>query len=302
MAEDVLFDKRADGVAIVTLNRPDSMNAMGDKLMPMLADYLHQCMWDKDVRAVVLTGAGRAFCAGGDVKEMGLRPGGGQRRPPSEGGEKSDPSASSGQAPSASSGQSDGQAASIISGLDAAVAGLRESQFQTSYVLHTMPKPTIAMVNGAAVGAGMSLALACDIRIASDKARFSTAFRNVGLAGDFGGSFFLQRLVGAGKARELYFTAEMLDAAASLELGIVNRVVPHDELEAEAIGFASKLAAGPTLTFARMKQNLNLAEHTDLKTLMDYEALNMRLSGMSNDSREAVRAFIEKRDAKFTGR
>ena len=276
MADDVLFEKRPDGVALVTLNRPDSMNAMGGKLMPMLGDYLRQCAWDKEVRAVVLTGAGRAFCAGGDVKEMG------QRRPPSEGG-------------------NDGTPRSIMGGLDEAVAGLQESQMRTSYALHTMPKPTIAMVNGAAVGAGLSLALACDLRIASDRARLGTAFRNVGLSGDFGGSFYLQRLVGSGKARELYFTGEIFDAEAALGLGMVNRIVPHDQLAEETLAFAAKLAAGPTLTFARMKQNLNLGERGDLKMLLDQEALNQRLTGMSNDSREAVRAFIEKREAKFTG-
>ncbi len=281
MADDVLFDKRTDGVGLITLNRPDSMNAMGGQLMPMLVQYLDQCVRDPEVRAVVLTGAGRAFCAGGDVKAMG------QRRPPSEGGSGSE--------------GADGARPSIISALDEGVAGLRESQLRTSYVLHTMSKPTIALVNGAAVGAGLSLALACDIRIASDKARFGTAFRNVGLSGDFGGSYFLQRLVGAGKARELYFTAEMLDAETARELGIANRVVPHDKHEEEGLAFASSLAAGPTRTLARMKENLNLAQQVDLKTLLDQEALNMRLSGMSNDSREAVRAFIEKREPKFQG-
>ena len=276
MAEDVLFEKRADGVGLITLNRPDSLNAMGGQLMPMLAQYLDQCVGDGEVRAVVLTGAGRAFCAGGDVKEMG------QRRPPSEGGD-------------------DGTPRSIIGGLDEAVAGLQESQMRTSYALHTMPKPTIAMVNGAAVGAGLSLALACDLRIASDRARLGTAFRNVGLSGDFGGSFFLQRLVGPGKARELYFTGEIFDAEAALGLGMVNRIVLHDQLAEETLAFAAKLAAGPTLTLARMKQNLNLGERGDLKMLLDQEALNQRLTGMSNDSREAVRAFIEKREAKFTG-
>jgi 2-(1,2-epoxy-1,2-dihydrophenyl)acetyl-CoA isomerase len=278
MADDVLFEKRADGVALITLNRPDSLNAMGGQLMPMLARYLDQSARDREVRAVVLTGAGRAFCAGGDVKQMG-------QRPASGGGDGGD----------------GGAPPSIIGVLDEVVAGLRESQMDTSGVLHTMPKPTIAMVNGYAVGAGLSLALACDLRIASDQARFGTAFRNVGLSGDYGGSLFLQRLVGSGKARELYFTAEMVDAEEALRLGMVNRVVPHDQLETETLAFAAKLAAGPTATYARMKENLNLAAHVDLKTLMDHEALNMRLSGMSNDSREAVRAFIEKREPKFQG-
>jgi len=293
MADDVLFEKRPDGVGLVTLNRPDSLNAMGGQLMPMLWQYLEKCSFDREVRCVVLTGNGRGFCAGGDVKEMGRRPstGSGQGPAPPEAG-AGDPSTGSGQ---------DGTPRSTVGEMDAAVQGLRESQMRTSYVLHTMPKPTIAAVNGYAVGAGFSLALACDLRIASEQAKFGTAFRNVGLSGDFGGSYFLTRLVGMGKARELYFTAEMLDAEEALRIGLVNRVVPHDRLADETLAFASKLAAGPTGTYARMKANLTLAGHADLRTLLDQEALHMRLSGLSNDSREAVRAFIEKREAKFSG-
>ncbi len=276
MADDVLFEKRPDGVAIVTLNRPGSLNAMGGELMPMLAKYLSQCAHDAEVRCVVLTGAGRAFCAGGDVKQMG------QRRAPGEDGDGGPPH-------------------SIISELDAAVAGLRQSQLDTAFALHTMPKPTIAMVNGHAVGAGLSLALAADLRIASDRAKLGTAFRNVGLSGDYGGSHFLTRLVGSGKARELYFMAEIVGADEALRIGMVNRVVPHERLAEETLALAAQLAAGPTITYARMKENLNLAEHADLRTLMHQEALNMRLSAMSDDSREAVRAFIEKRQAKFSG-
>ncbi|OGO50745.1 MAG: hypothetical protein A2148_03360 [Chloroflexi bacterium RBG_16_68_14] len=275
MADDVLFEKRADGVALITLNRPDSLNAMGGQLMPMLARYLDQSLRDREVRAVVLTGAGRAFCAGGDVKAMGQRPAG---------------------APAGGD-----QTRSVPGAGEEGVVGLREMQMRTSYVLHTMPKPTIAMVNGYAVGAGLSLALACDLRIASDQARFGTAFRNVGLSGDFGGSYFLPRLVGSAKARELYFTAEIIDAQEAFRLGIANRVVPHDQLEEETLAFAAKLAAGPTGAYARMKENLNLAWHVDLKTMLDHEALNMRLAGLSSDSREAVRAFIEKREPKFAG-
>ena len=285
---DVLFEQRDDGVAVITLNRPDSLNAMGGDLMLLLAKYLGQCARDADIRAVVLTGAGRAFCAGGDVKGMAGR------------------STSNGETSTAtraaqSEGGSVARPGSIISALDDGVAGLRESQMQTSYVLHTMPKPTIGMINGYAVGAGLSLALACDLRIASDKAKFGTAFRNVGLSGDYGGSYYMTNLVGTARARELYFTARIVEADEALQLGIVNRVVPHDDLAKETLAFAAELAAGPTRTYARMKENLNLATHVDLKTLIDHEALNMRLSGMSNDSREAVRAFVEKRDPKFVG-
>ena len=155
--------------------------------------------------------------------------------------------------------------------------------------------------DGVAVGAGLSLALACDLRIASDKARFGTAFRNVGLSGDFGGSYFLQRLVGNGKARELYFTAEILDAKTAAEIGMVNRVVTHEALMQEGLAFCAKLAAGPTATYARMKLNLNLGETGSLQQVLDQEAVNMRISGFSRDSREAVAAFVEKREPRFIG-
>lgn len=279
--KDVLIEKRPDGVALITLNRPASLNAMGGELMPLLAQYLDGCSRDRAVRAVVLTGAGRAFCAGGDVKGMA------RRSDPIGNGESA---ASDAETPM-----------SVIAALDAGVRELRASQAATSYVLHTMPKPTIAMVNGHAVGAGLSLALACDMRIASEKAKFGTAFRNVGFSGDFGGSWYLQRLVGYGKARELYLTGEIIDAGEAHRLGMANRVVPHDDLLGETLAVASRIASGPALAFARMKENFNLGSHVDLKTLLDHEALNMRLTGMTNDFREAAQAFVEKREPKFAG-
>jgi 2-(1,2-epoxy-1,2-dihydrophenyl)acetyl-CoA isomerase len=272
MSQDVLFERRADGVALITINRPDSLNAMGGEVLPLLGQYFDDAASDREVRCIVLTGAGRAFCSGGDVKEMG------QHRAAMAAQEQSP-----------------------VSLLDANVASLGAFQNATTLMLHTMGKPTVAMVNGHAVGAGLSLALACDIRVASDKAKFGTAFRNVGFSGDFGGSYFLQRLVGPAKAKELYFTAEIIDAETAASLGMVNRVVPHDRLEEETMALAAALAAGPTAAYARMKQNFNLGAHSDLKTLLDQEALNMVLSGMSGDSLEAIRAFIEKREPKFRG-
>jgi len=271
---DVLLEKRPDGVALITLNRPDSLNAMGGQLVPMLGDHLADCDNDRDVRCIALTGAGRAFCAGGDVKDMGSR----------------------NSATGVSSGESN-----LITTLDTRVRELRHSHNRTSLKLHTIGKPTVALVNGHAVGAGLSLALACDIRIASDRAKFGTAFKNVGLSGDFGGTYFLQRLAGAGKARELYFTAEIFDAQRALELGIANRVVSHEQFMEEGLAFCSKLAQGPTASYARIKENLNAAETRTLQELLDIEALNMRISGFSRDSREAVRAFIEKREPQFIG-
>ncbi len=270
---DVLFEKRPDGVALITLNRPDSLNAMGGQLMPLLAEHLAECSTDASVRCVVLTGAGRAFCAGGDVKAMAARQDDGAGERP-----RSPPAA-----------------------FALSVQGLRESQKRTSYALHAMPKPTIAMVNGHAVGAGLSLALACDLRIASDRSKFGTVFRNVGFSGDFGGSYYLPRLVGIEKARELYFSGEIVDAAEALRIGMVSRVVPHEKLEEETMAFAARLASGPTLAYARMKENLNRSEHCDLLTLLDQEALNMTLSGTTRDHQEAARAFVEKRTPTFAG-
>jgi 2-(1,2-epoxy-1,2-dihydrophenyl)acetyl-CoA isomerase len=273
---DVLFEKRDNGVALITLNRPDSLNAMGGQLMPLLTEHLKDCATDRDVRCVVLTGAGRAFCAGGDVKGMAARQdilgGNGSSAPTSPGG--------------------------LIA---ASVAGLRQSQRDTSYMLHTMPKVTIAMVNGHAVGAGLSIALACDIRIASDKAKLATAFRNVGFSGDFGGSYYLTKMVGTEKARYLYFTGETVEADRALEMGLVSKVVPHDDLEAETMKVAEHIASGPTLAYARMKENLNRAETSDLGTALDAEAMNMILSGQTKDHMEAARAFVEKRQPTFTG-
>jgi 2-(1,2-epoxy-1,2-dihydrophenyl)acetyl-CoA isomerase len=279
MADDVLIDKRDNGVALITLNRPESLNAMGGRLMPMLSEYLADVAADRNVRCVVLTGAGRAFCAGGDVKGM----------------------AAGRDAVLAASASSNGGTSSAAAALARGIDILRESQRRTSYVLHTMPKPTIAMVNGHAVGAGLSLALACDLRVASEQAKLGTIFRNVGFSGDFGGSYFLQKLVGTGKARELYFTGDVLNAEDAQRIGMVNRVVPHDQLETETMVLAARLASGPTLAYARMKENLNLGEGSDALAALDQEAVNMQLSGLTNDHREAAKAFVEKRQPTFTG-
>ena len=277
MADDLLIEKK-DGLAKITLNRPESLNAMGGSLMAMLAQYLGDVSADRSVRCVVLTGAGRAFCAGGDVKGM-----------------------AAGRDTVANPNGSTSSEMSPAAVMAAGVQGLRAAQRATSLVLHTMPKPTIAMVNGHAVGAGLSLALACDMRVASENAKLGTIFRNVGFSGDFGGAYFLQKLVGMGKARELYFTGEVLSAADAMALGMVNRVIAHDKLEEETMALAAQLASGPTLAYARMKENLNRAEDCDLPTLLDQEALNMTLSGQTNDHREAAKAFVEKRTPTFKG-
>ncbi len=274
---DCLFDNRSDGIAIITLNRPERLNSMGGELMPLLARYLNECEHDRDVRCIILTGAGRAFCAGGDVGNM-------QKR--NEG------QVVNNEAPAA---------ANPITTLENGVRELRRGQEAVALRLHTIPKPTVAVVNGHAVGAGMSLALACDLRLCSSSAKFGTAFRNVGLSGDYGGSFLLQKLIGAGRAREMYLTAEVIDAQRALELGIANRVFEGEDYMEQALAYCQKIASGPTATYGRMKANLNLGETATMKEVLDQEALNMRLSGMSPDSREAVTAFMEKRAPNFIG-
>ena len=269
------MEKRPDGVALITLNRPDSLNAMGGELIPLLGQYLGECERDRSVRCVALTGAGRAFCAGGDVKGMVS----GQR----EGGDES------------------AERPTFAQVLEETVRGLRQGQDNVSLRLHLMGKPTVALVNGAAAGAGMSVALACDIRLFSDQARLVPAFAKVGLSGDFGGTYFLQRLVGPGRARELYFLSEPVGAARALELGIANHVYPHDELMERGLEVCTRQARGPTAVYSRMKANFVLGESAAFAEVLDQEALNMRLSGMARDFREGTRAFVEKREPEFRG-
>jgi 2-(1,2-epoxy-1,2-dihydrophenyl)acetyl-CoA isomerase len=260
--ERQLIETISDGVATLTLNRPDRLNALSTPIMEGLLEALPRLARESAVGTVVLTGAGRGFCAGGDVKSM------------AEGtAERS---------------------------MEEAVSHLR-SRMEVSRLLHEIPKPTIAMVNGAAAGAGMALALACDLRIAAQSARVVTAFANIGFSGDFGGSYFLSKLVGTGKARELYYSAEPLDAAQALALGVVNRVVPDAELVEITLLLARKLARGPRIALALMKQNFNAAEGGTLAELLDLEARRQIETGRTADHKEAARAFVEKRAPVFTG-
>jgi 2-(1,2-epoxy-1,2-dihydrophenyl)acetyl-CoA isomerase len=261
--EQHLIEAISDGVATLTLNRPERMNALSAPIMEGLLEALPRLGADGQVGVIVLTGAGRAFCAGGDVKRMADEP-----------DERSAPDA---------------------------VQKLR-ARMEISRLLHEIPKPTIAMVNGAAAGAGLAMALACDMRFAGQSARFVTAFAKVGFSGDFAGSYFLSKLIGTGKARELYFTAEPLDAAQALALGIANRVVPDAELVPVTMDFARKLARGPRIALGLMKRNFNAAENGSLAALLDLEAEGQVASGRTEDHKEAARAFVEKRAPVFRGR
>ncbi len=266
---DVVLTSTEDSVLVITLNRPESLNAMNPAMLDTLAAVAARAADDPAVRCVVVTGAGRAFSAGGDVKAM----------------------AESNERAAAGSG------AGLVSRVDV----LRQQE-EVSRLLHEMPKPTIAAINGVAAGAGLSIALAADLRIASDQARFTTAFAKVGFSGDFGGTWLLQRLVGPMRARELYFLSDIIDAARALELGLVSRVVPHDQFWAETMALAKRLASGPTLAYARMKDNFVFGETNTFADTLTREAENMIASGQTEDHRNAARAFVEKREPVFHGR
>ncbi len=257
-----------DGVAVITMNRPERRNALTDGMMSGLALALAEFETASDVRCVVLTGAGGAFCAGGDVKGFAEGDGAG-------GGSSS---------------------------WDAGVHEQRLSHRATSGVLFNMPKPTIAALPGPAAGAGLSMALACDLRVAVDTAVITTAFAKVGLAGDYGGTWFLTQLVGPSKAKELYFLPDRMDMATALSLGIVNKVASADAYEATWRGMAAQLAAGPPIAYRYMKENINRSVGGDLATILDLESTHHRHTGTTEDHKEASRAFVDKREPVFRGR
>jgi len=257
-------------VGVITFNRPDRRNALSDAMYEGFARVLPALAANPDVRVVMVTGNGGAFCAGGDVKGMhdSHQPGAKPRR---------------------------------TGGVQAGTDQLRRLQNQVSLALHRFPKPVVAALPGAAAGAGMSIALACDIRIAAERALVVPAFANVGASGDFGGSWFLTQLVGTAKAKELYFTSPRLTAAEARDLGIINQVLPDDGFDAAALDWCRSLANRAPIAMGYMKENLNRAITSDLETALDAEATNMVLSMGTADHREAAAAFVEKRTPTFTG-
>jgi 2-(1,2-epoxy-1,2-dihydrophenyl)acetyl-CoA isomerase len=258
----VIITKVEDRVAFLTFNRPDKLNALNPELLSSSIAALRSWSRDPDVGAVVVTGAGRAFCAGGDVGAM-----------------------------------AQGTELSHEQNIDR----LRDVQ-ELSWLLYNIPKVTIASVNGFAMGAGLGICLACDLRISSDQAKFGTAYAKVGFGGDFGTTWLLTRYVGAPKAKELLLLAETIDAAEAHRQGLVNRVVPHDQLETATRTVAGQIAHGPLTSYRYMKANVNLAASSDFRTLLDREAETHLRCGQTQDHKEGVRAFLEKRAPKFTGR
>ncbi len=248
-----------DRVAIITLNRPEARNSLSDHLTPALRRMVRQTGDDPAIGALLITGAGTAFCSGGDVKGMG----GNSTAPPMTVGEK--------------------------------IVRLQERQRTLTGVLVSVRKPTIAALPGPAAGAGLAIALACDIRIAAESTVMTTGYARIALTGDYGISWLLTRLAGTARARELMFLSEKLDARRCEALGLVNRVVPDADLQNEAFAMARTLANGPGSAYAAIKDNLDLALSSDFLTSLDHEAENMVAAAGTAQHKEAVRAFIEKR-------
>lgn len=256
------------GVLTLTLNRPEARNAMSRAMNQALQQQLAKAEFDPAVKCIVLTGAGKGFCAGGDVKGM------------------------------AAAG--DGTVGALT--IDEAIHLQRSNQRATAGKLFKMPKPTLAALPGPAAGAGLSLALACDMRVMASSAIMTTAFARVGFAGDYGGTYFLTQLVGSAKARELYFLSERVGAEEALRLGLTNWVCAPEDLLAKTREIALRLASGPTVAYRYMKENLNRAMAGEVDDCLDLEATHHIHCGQTEDHREAAQAFVEKREPVFKGR
>ncbi len=256
-----------DRVAVITLNRPDARNSLSDTLTPALRTMIRTCGENPEVGVLLVTGAGKAFCAGGNVKGMGAN------RDPKK----------------------------LEMSYEDKVADLQERQRLLTGALASVRKPTIAALPGPAVGAGLAIAMACDIRIAAQSAFVSTGYLRVALSGDYGMAWLLTRLVGTSRARELMFTSEKVDAARCEQIGLVNRVVPDETLQDEAFALAKSIAEGPTLALRYIKDNLDEALLFDFATARDHEAERLIRLTTTADHKEAVQAFIEKRKPVFRG-
>jgi len=264
MTYECLIYEVKDSIATLTLNRPDRLNALGGSLRDDLHDAITRSAADPDVRVMIITGAGKGFCSGGDVKAMSEAKEGRRERPLME---------------------------KIAPGRDRTLLAMRDA-----------PQPIIAAVNGAAAGAGMNLALGCDIRLASTAAKFSQAFVKRGLHPDWGGTYFLPRVVGMAKACELIFTGAVIDAAEALRLGIVSQVLAPEELLLAAQTLARAIAAGPPIAIRLAKRGLYRNAESDLRTALEYETFAQNTCFETEDATEGIKAFVEKRAPQFKGR
>lgn len=264
-----------DGVLTLTLNRPHRLNAFTAEMHRQMLHALREAARDPAVRVIVIAGAGRGFCAGYDVAE-GAKPAVGDEI--------------------AVKWADDPKWMSV----ENIAARLREDA-EIPYLLHTMPKITIAAIRGPAAGSGLCLAAACDLRIASDTAMFKTAFSSLGRCGDPGGSYYISKLIGSPRAREFYLLDEKMSAETAREYGLVNRVVPDAELDGAVTELAGKFAKGPSAAYGYIKQNINFAETATLPEVLTSEALANARASQTHDAKEAVQAFLEKRAPNFEG-
>jgi 2-(1,2-epoxy-1,2-dihydrophenyl)acetyl-CoA isomerase len=261
-ANEMVLQNLDKGLLTITMNRPDRRNALNPEMVKGLVEAARRAAEDSEVRAVLFKGAGGTFCVGGDVKSM-----------------------AEGRAPMS---------------FEAKTTNLRKGM-EVSRILHTMQKPVVAQLDGAAAGAGLSMALSCDLRVASESCKITTAFAKVGFSGDYGGTYFLTRMLGSAKARELYLLSPVLTAKEALALGMVTRVVPDAEIDTAAHQLAMSLAQGPSIALGYIKRNINNAETLSLEACFDGEAIHHSRAGETADHKEAAKAFVEKRKANFQG-
>ena len=266
---DELLCSVDERVATITLNRPERKNALSDNLTPALRQTLLELNTSQEVGCIVITGAGNAFCAGGDVSGMG--------------------------------GGSNNEKPEHTPSVQERVKTLQHKHETLTLRLFEHAKPTIASLPGPAVGAGMCIALACDMRIGSESAFIGTGYRNVGFSGDYGGSWLLTQLVGIAKAKELFFTGRRIQSDECLELGLFNQVVPDDKLKESTTELARQIASGPPIAIGYMKENINRSLELDLRGALAQEADRLMRCAQTNDHKEAVKAFMEKRSPVFKG-
>ena len=265
---DHLLASMDDGVLTLTMNRPEARNALTPEMLDAFSEQTAYAESSSDVRCVVVTGAGKGFCAGGDVKAMAKR-------------------------------NKDGRTITV----DEAINRQRIHQRATSGRLYKMPKPTIAVLPGAAAGAGLGIALACDLRIMASNAIMTSAFARIGFSGDYGGSLFLSQMVGTSKAKELYFLSERISADEALRLGLANWVVEPEDLAAKTQEIAGRLGNGPTVAYMYMKENFARALTSgDVHDCLDLEVSHHVHCVGTEDHQNAVKAFVEKREPEFKGR
>ena len=261
-ANETVLQNLDKGLLTITMNRPERRNALSPDMTKGLVEAARRAAEDHEVRAVLIKGAGGTFCVGGDVKSM-----------------------AEGRAPLP---------------FEAKLANLRKGM-EVSRILHQMPKPVVAQLDGAAAGAGLSIALSCDLRVASASCKITTAFAKVGFSGDYGGTYFLTQMLGSAKARELYLLSPVLTAQEALGLGMVSKVVEDAEVEKAAHELAMSLAQGPSITLGYIKSNINNAETMTLEACFDAEAIHHTRCSDTDDHKEAAQAFVEKRKPVFQG-